>query len=95
MEYPETVLTRNRKGEPEVRNLLARGEFVQYNYTDPKTGRLMESGKSSIILKSDKADKGEQHFFLIPIKGQNRFLAILDNENKARHVWDGKKAVKV
>ena len=91
MEYPEPVLTRNRKGEPEVRNLLERGEFFRYNYTDPRTGKVMESGKTSIILKSDK---GERHLFLIPVKG-GRMLAIEDREKKARSVWDGKKAVKV
>lgn len=91
MKYPESVLTKNQKGETEVRNLLEMGEFVKYNYADPETGRIMESGKFSVILKSDK---GEQHLFLIPIKG-NRFLAIEDKEKKARQVWNGKGAVDV
>ena len=91
MEYPESVLTKNQKGEAEVRNLLERGEFFRYNYTDPKTGKVMESGKTSIILKSGK---GEQHLFLIPLKG-SRMLAIEDREKKPRSVWDGRKAVRV
>jgi hypothetical protein len=91
MKYPESVLTKNQKGEIEIRNLLERGEFIKYNYADPETGKIMKSGKFSIILKSDK---GEQHIFLIPIKG-NRFLAIEDKEKKPRQVWDGKKAVDV
>ncbi len=92
MEYPSSVITKNRKGENEVRNLLERGEFIRYNYTDPETGSVTESGKESIVLKSEK---GEQHLFLIPLEGKARFLAIPDREKKLRHVWDGKKAVKV
>jgi hypothetical protein len=91
MEKPGSVITRNRSGESEVRNLLDRGEFVRYNYTDPETGRIMESGKMSIILKSQR---GEEHLFLIPLKN-GRFLAIFDDDKKVRHVWDGNKAVRV
>jgi hypothetical protein len=91
MEYPESVLTRNKKGETEVRNLLERGEFVLYNYTEPGTGKVMESGKTSIILKSDR---GVKHLFLIPLK-EGRFLTIADREKKTRHVWNGRKAVRV
>jgi hypothetical protein len=90
MEYPGSVLTKNRKGDTEVRNLLERGEFTRYNYTDPETGKVVESGKMSLILKSGK---GEQHLFLIPLKN-GRFLAIADDEKKVRHVWDGKKSVR-
>ena len=91
MEYPGSVLTRNKKGEAEVRNLLERGEFILYNYTDPETGRVVESGKTSVILRSGK---GAQHLFLIPLK-DGRFLAVVDREKKVRHVWDGSKAVRV
>jgi hypothetical protein len=91
MEYPGSVLTKNQKGETEVRSLLERGEFVRYNYTDPETGSAMEAGKTSLILRSSK---GVQHLFMIPLK-DGRFLAILDRDEKLRHVWDGRKAVKI
>ncbi len=91
MEYPQSVLTKDRKGNPEVRNLLSKGTFVKYNYTDPKTGKPMEGGKFSIILK-DKTGK-EEHYFIIPLKG--RFLAIPQKEEKNRKVWDGKKAMRI
>jgi hypothetical protein len=91
MEYPRSVLTRNRKGESEVRNLLERGEFVRYNYTDPETGGVVESGKTSLILRSGR---GVQHLFLIPLK-DGRFLAVADRDKKLRHVWDGRKAVRI
>jgi hypothetical protein len=84
-QYPPSVLTKNRKGETEVRNLLGRGEFVKYNYTDPKTGKPLEGGKFSIILKDSRTGK-EEHYFLIPVKGG--FLAIPRQENGGRMVWD-------
>ena len=91
MEYPESVITVNRKGEKEVRRLLRRGEFVEYDYIDPETGEVKENGKKSIILKSGK---NKEHYFLIPLKN-GRFLAVLDKEAKDRKVWDGKKAVEI
>ena len=91
MEYPGSVLTRNNKGETEVRNLLECGEFVRYNYTDPETGRVVESGKTSLILRSGS---GVQHLFLIPLK-DGRFLAVADRDKKLRHIWDGRKAVRI
>lgn len=88
MEYPEEVLTKDKKGNLEVRWLIDRGKFVRYNYRHPKTGKILENNKYSIILKL----KGkEEHFYMIPIKG--RFLAIPIKEKKKRKVWDGKKAV--
>lgn len=89
--YPDDVITRDRKGNPEVRWLVDRGRFVRYQYRDPKTGKLLEKGKFSIILKGAR---GEEHFYLIPV--QNRFLAIPVKEgNKKRKLWDGRKAVEL
>jgi len=90
MKYPPSVLTKNRKGETEVRNLLEHGEFVRYNYIDPETGRAMESGKISIILKSSK---GREHLFLVPLKN-GRFLAIPDSDTGSRSIWNGRKAIR-
>jgi len=93
-EYPESVLTKNRKGETEVRNLISSGTFVKYNYLDPETGRPAERGKFSIITR-DKSGR-QEHYFMIPVKG-NRFLSITESVEKERHVWDSKnkKAVNV
>jgi len=91
MRYPESVLTVNSKGEKEVRRLVRRGEFVEYDYIDPETGETKEKGKRSIVLKTEK---GQEHYFLIPIKG-NRFLAIAEKGWKKRELWDGEKAVDV
>ena len=91
MEYPGSVLTKNRKGDTEVRNLIDRGEFVRYNYVHPETGTVMESGKISLVLKSSR---GEQHIFLVPLR-DGRFIAIADKEKKVRHAWDGSSAVRI
>ncbi len=92
MEYPDSVITENKKGEREVRNLISTGKFVKYNYIDPKRGKQKEKGKFSIILKTRGG--GEEHYFMIPLKG--RFLAIPRKEEKQRKIWDSKnkKAVK-
>lgn len=110
MGYPECVLTRNRKGETEVRRLLGRGAFVKYDYIYSETGKQAENGKTSIILKTQKRptanakqglpgeqgspitnisnQSGEEHYFLIPIKG-GRFLAIRERGSKpSRRFWD-------
>jgi hypothetical protein len=86
MKYPDSVTTKNRKGLTEVRNLIARGKFVKYNYTSPETGKEMENGKFSIVLKGD--DGKEEHFFMIPAGA--RLLAIRDKDTKPRKVWNGK-----
>jgi outer membrane lipoprotein-sorting protein len=91
MEYPKEVLTKNKKGEYEVRLLVSKGKYVKYQYMDPKTGKIVENGKFSIIMKSES---GEEHLYLIPMKG--RFLAIpVKDEKKHRKVWDGEKAVEL
>jgi len=92
MKYPDSVLTKNRKGETEVRLLIDKGRFVRYTYVYPD-GRKAEGGKVSIILTNEK---GEQtHYFLIPTQG-GRYLAIIPKEEKEnRKVWDGKKEIEV
>jgi len=91
-EYPETVITHDRKGNNEVRWLVDKGKFVRYQYRDPASGKLLEKGKFSLLLKNRQGK--EEHFYLIPIGG--RFLAIsLKEAAKKRKVWDvsRKKAV--
>ncbi len=93
MNYPDSVLTKNKKGQTEVRWLLRKGTFVEYNYRNPKTGKVLEKGKRSIILKSGKE---EEHYFIIPLKQRNKFLLIIPNEEKQeRKVWDGERAVTI
>ncbi|MFQ6020681.1 MAG: hypothetical protein ACE5J4_01510 [Candidatus Aenigmatarchaeota archaeon] len=91
MQYPESVLTKNRKGDTEVRWLIDKGKFVRYNYRDPKTKKILENNKFSLIIKNSKGK--EEHFYMIPLKG--KFLTIPIKDKKKRKVWDGKKSVKL
>ncbi len=90
--FPESVLTKNQKGETEIRRLIDKGRFVRYDYIYPNSGKQAEKGKFSIILKNEAGK--EEHYFLIPIK-EGRFLTVIpkEDEKKERRVWDGKKAV--
>jgi len=76
MKYPESVLTKNRKGETEVRLLIDKGKFTRYTYAYPD-GRPAEGGKVSIILMSESGER--THYFLIPTQG-GRYLAIIPKE---------------
>jgi hypothetical protein len=92
MKYPDSVLTKNRKGETEVRLLLDKGKFTRYTYVYPDEKKA-EGGKVSIILTNEKGEK--THYFLIPTQG-GRYLALIPKEEKEqRKVWDGKKEVDV
>ena len=42
MKYPDSVITKDRKGNKEVRLLVDKGRFVRYQYMDPKTGKIVE-----------------------------------------------------
>ena len=87
--YPEGVLTKDRKGNVEVRNLVSKGKFLMYDYRHPETFKQVESNKLKLYLKDAEGKKG---FYLIPLKG-NRFLMIEAKEGKhpERKVWNEKK----
>jgi hypothetical protein len=86
--YPETVLTKDRKGNIEVRNLVSRGEFVMYDYRDLETFKQVESSKKKICLKDENGQVSE--YYIIPLKAENRSLLIKPDkpEEKVRKVWD-------
>jgi len=88
--YPESVLTKDRKGNLEVRNLISRGQFVIYDYRDVKTFKQVENNKKKLYLK-DKNGKVTE-YYIIPLKSVNRSLLITPEkpEEKVRKVWDNK-----
>ncbi len=88
MEYPESVLTKSKKGKIEVRSLIDRGRFVRYEYLDLRTGKRTEN-KVKLIIKTEK---GTEEYFIIPLKQKGRFLLML-TESKPKKIWDGRKAV--
>jgi hypothetical protein len=90
MEFPEEVLTKNRKGQVEVRNLIARGTFVLYDYRDPASFKTVESGKKKLYLKNE--DGSVQEFYIIPTKTEGRELLLKPKkeEKMDRKVWNNK-----
>jgi len=86
--YPESVFTKDRKGNLEVRNLISRGRFVIYDYRDPKTFEKVESRKRKLYLKDKEVKISE--YYIIPLKTPNRFLLITPNkpEEKVRKIWN-------
>ena len=91
MDYPGSVFTVDKKGNKEVRVLVDKGQFVRYQYMDPKIGKLLESGKFSIILQTTK---GEEHLYVIPMKQGRALVVFPKSEAKQRKIWnkDMKKA---
>lgn len=89
MEYPESVLTKSKKGNIEVRNLISRGKFVMYDYRDPKTFRQVEDKKVKLYLKDEEGNVEE--YYIIPLKAE-RSLMIKPKEleEKERKVWNQK-----
>jgi hypothetical protein len=90
--YPEEVLTKDRKGNVEVRNLVSKGKFVLYDYRNPVNFSQVESKKLKLYLKDSENKRG---FYMIPVKG-NRFLMIEAKQDKhpERKVWNEKKKKK-
>ncbi|MCD6368051.1 MAG: hypothetical protein J7L45_03120 [Candidatus Aenigmarchaeota archaeon] len=81
MMYPEEVLTRTKKGKIEARVLKDRGEFITYEYIDPKTNK--KENKIKLILKG----KEVKEFFIIPLKDGRSLLLPAEPKGK-RKIWD-------
>jgi len=89
MKYPEEVLTKDKKGNFEVRNLLSRGEYVLYDYRDVKTFRQVESNKKKLYLKHDNEI---EEYYIIPLKdGKSLLIEPKEKEEKTRKVWNDRK----
>ncbi len=90
MDYPDSVLTKDKKGNLEVRNLISRGEYVLYDYRDPKTFKQVENRKQKLYLKDET---GVKEYYIIPTATPSRSLLITPTkvEMKERDVWNSKK----
>jgi len=86
--YTEEVLTKTKKGKIEVRNLIARGKFVWYDYRDPKTFKNVENGKSRIFLKDEEGKV--LSYFVIPLK-DGKLLLIEAEKVEDKKVWNDRK----
>lgn len=89
-DYPASVLTQDRKANYEVRNLLARGEFLLHDYRNALDFTPVESSKQKLYLK--EANGTVTEYFLIPTKNPNQMMMIRPKEKdqKERMVWNEK-----
>jgi hypothetical protein len=88
LEFPESVLTKGRKGKLEIRGLDHRGSYVMCKYLDPKTMSLADT-KRKLLLKDEDGKITE--FFIIPLKDPRRALLITpETEEKNRQIWNDK-----
>jgi len=85
--FPEEVLTKTKKGKIEVRNLIARGEFVWYDYRNPETFEK-EENKSRLFLKDKEGNV--YSFFIIPLKEKGKFLLLEAEKEEDKKVWNEK-----
>lgn len=86
MGFPESVITKTKKGNLEVRNLVERGFYVIYDYRDLNNFERKEN-KQKIILKNSK--KEIKSFFIFPLKEKGKFL-IVETESDVKNikVWN-------
>ena len=88
MEFPETVLTKSKKGKLEIRGLEHRGSFVLCKYLDPNTMKLADT-KRKLILKDEEGTITE--YFIIPLKDPKRVLLVSPEvDEKDRQIWNEK-----
>jgi len=87
--FPEEVLTKTKKGKIEVRNLIARGKFVWYDYRNPESYENEESGKSRLFLKDEEGNV--YSFFVIPLKEKGKYLMLEAEKEEDKKIWNNKK----
>ena len=86
LDFPESVLTKGKKGKLEIRGLDSYGRYVMCKYLDPKTLELADT-KRKLILRDNSGKVME--YFIIPLKDSRRSLLIsTESEEKDRQVWN-------
>ena len=86
MEFPETVMTRSKKGKLEIRTLESRGSFVICKYLDSNTLKLADT-KKKLILRSENGELAE--YFIVPLKDPRRALLISSPLDEKEHqIWN-------
>lgn len=89
--FPESVSTKDRKGNLEVRSLISRGKYVIYDYRDPKTFKQVEGSKKKLYLLNEEGRLEE--YYIIPLPGnRSLFIEPKEKEEKPRKVWNDKKS---
>lgn len=86
VDFPDTVLTKGKKGKLEVRSLDHRGRYVMCKYLDPKAMKPADT-KRKLTLRDE--DGAMHEYFIIPLKDPKRALLIsAESEEKERQLWN-------
>ncbi len=85
---PESVLTQDKSGNLEVRNLISRGQFVMYEYRDLKNFSLLKRGARKLYLKDRKGNVSG--FMIIPLKPNKSLMVAPDELELDKKVWNNK-----
>lgn len=88
--YPESVITKSRKGKTEVRRLLDCGKYARYDYLDPESGARAEEKEKLVLISGNMTEE----YFIVPVKGGRRLMLPVESKGR-RMVWDGEKAVEI
>jgi len=86
MEFPDSVVTRSKKGKLEIRTLEARGSFVVCKYLDAKTLKPADK-KKKLLLRSESGELVE--YFIVPLTDPSRAMLITSRpDEKERQIWN-------
>src|SRR5438552_1133341 len=87
-DFPESVLTKDKSGNKEVRNLISKGRFVLYEYRDPNDFSLLKNGARKLYLKENEGKV--LGFMIIPLKGNKSLMVAPDLLELDKKVWNDK-----
>ena len=87
-EFPESVLTKDRRGSKEVRNLISKGQFVLYEYRDPKDFSLLKNGARKLYLKENEGKV--LGYMIIPLKANKSLMVAPDKLELDKRIWNDK-----
>jgi hypothetical protein len=85
MEFPDTVITKGKRGTSEIRTLDSRGRFVICKYLDPKTLKPADP-KRKLMLRLENGKVEE--YFIVPLKNSRALLISGKSDEKERQIWN-------
>ena len=85
MEFPDTVITKGKRGAVEIRTLDSRGRFVICKYLNPKTLKPADP-KRKLILRLENG--AIEEYFIVPLKNSRALLISGKPEEKERQIWN-------
>jgi|SRR5438445_2497503 len=87
-EFPESVLTKDKGGNKEIRNLISKGQFVLYEYRKPDDFSLLKNGARKLYLKSKEGKVSG--FMIIPLNSKRSLMVTPAELELDKQVWNDK-----